>query len=68
MAASRPSYATMTAKLRQRAAERLAARDIIEQTSRTAQAKIELHAERMRHRLLLDDGMLSAHGVRPWED
>lgn len=59
---------TTAAKLRQRAAEKPAARDIIEQSSRTAQARIELHAERVRHRLLLDDGVLSAHGVRPWED
>ena len=44
-----------------------AARAAIAQANRKAQATIERHAERVRHRLLLDDGILSTHGVRPWE-
>ena len=44
-----------------------AARDALEQADRKAQTTIELHAERVRHRLQLDDGILSAHGLRPWE-
>jgi len=60
--------ATVATTLRQRAVETPAACDVIEGKSQTAQAKIELHAERVRHRLLLDDGILNAHGVRPWED
>jgi len=48
--------------------EKPAARDVIEDNSQTAQAKIKLHAERVRQRLQLDDGVLNAQGVRPWED
>jgi hypothetical protein len=58
---------TVATKLEGRAIEKPAARDAIEQASHKAQATIELHAERVRHRLLLDDGILSSHGVRPWE-
>ena len=58
---------TVATKLSGRAIEKPAAREAIEQASRKAQATIELHAERVRHRLALDDGILSSHGVRPWE-
>ena len=47
--------------------EKPAAREAMEQANDKAQAAIELHAERVRHRLLLDDGLLSARGLRPWE-
>jgi DNA-binding GntR family transcriptional regulator len=53
--------------MEERALEKPAAREAIAQASRKAQATIERHAERARHRLLLDDGILSSHGVRPWE-
>lgn len=59
--------ATVETKLRRRATEKPAAREAIAQAGRKAQATIELHAERVRHRLLLDDDVLSTHGVRPWQ-
>ena len=59
--------ATIATTLRSRAIEKPAARDAIEQANRKAQTTIELHAERVRHRLLLDDSVLSARGLRPWE-
>ena len=59
--------ATVATKLRRRAMEKPAAREAIEQANRKAQATIELHAERVRHRLLLDDSILSTYGVRPWQ-
>ena len=59
--------ATVATKLRGRAMDQPAAREAIAQANRKAQATIERHAERVRHRLLLDDGILSTHGVRPWE-
>jgi hypothetical protein len=40
----------------------------MEQADRKAQRTIERHAERVRHRLLLDDGVLGARGHRPWEN
>ena len=54
-------------KLQPQAMEKPAAREAMEQAHRTAQTTIERHAERVRHRLLLDDGVLSARGLRPWE-
>lgn len=59
--------ATVATKLRRRAMERPAAREAIAQASGKALATIDLHGERVRHRLLLDDSILSTHGVRPWE-
>jgi flagellar biosynthesis/type III secretory pathway chaperone len=59
--------ATVATTLRRQAIKKPAARDALAQADRTAQATIERHAERLRHRLLLDDGILSSHGVRPWE-
>ena len=59
--------ARVATKLQRRAMEKPAAREAIAQANRKAQATIELHAERVRHRLLLDDSILSTHGVRPWE-
>lgn len=59
--------ATVATKLRRRALEKPAARDAIAQADRRSQATIERHAERVRHRLLLDDSILSTHGARPWE-
>ena len=59
--------AMLATKLRPRAMEKLAAREAIEQANRKAQSTIELHAERVRHRLLLDDSILSTRGLRPWE-
>ena len=56
------------AKLNQRATEKPAARPIIEETSQRVQGKLERAAERERHRLLLGDSILSARGLRPWED
>ena len=58
---------TVATKLRERAIEKPAAGEAMAQANRKAQATIEKHAERLRHRLLLDDGVLSSHGVRPWE-
>jgi hypothetical protein len=58
---------TVAAKLHGRAMEKPAARQALEQANRKAQATFDLHAERVRHQLLLDDGILSSHGVRPWE-
>lgn len=60
--------ATLATKARRRAMEKPAAREVIEANSHKAQATIELHAERVRHRLLLDDSILSTHGVRPWQE
>ena len=59
--------ATVATKLRRQAMEKPAARQAIEQADRKAQTTMELHAERVRHRLLIDDGILSTHGLRPWE-
>jgi hypothetical protein len=58
---------TVAAELRQQATPTPAGREALAQANRKAQATIERHAERTRHRLVLDDGILSAHGVRPWE-
>ena len=60
----RAKLATQTA---QRAMEKPAARERMEAMSQKWQAKIDSHAERIRHRLLIGDGILSRHGVRPWE-
>jgi hypothetical protein len=59
--------ATVATTLRRQATEKPAARKAIEQANRKAQTTIELHAERVRHRLSLDDGILSTRGLRPWE-
>ncbi len=59
--------AMLATKLRPRAMEKPAARAALEQANRKAQTTIELRAERVRHRLLLDDGILRARGLRPWE-
>ena len=58
---------TVATRLGRRAMEKPAAREAMAQAIRKTQAKLEVHAERIRHRLLLDDGILSTHGVRPWE-
>ena len=47
--------------------EKPAAREAMEQANRKAQTTMELHADHVRHRLQLDDGILSARGLRPWE-
>ena len=47
--------------------EKPAVRGAMEQANRKAQTTMELHADRVRHRLQLDDGILSARGLRPWE-
>ena len=44
------------------------ARDVVEDMIRQAQGKFDQGAEILRHRLLLDDSLLSARGVRPWEN
>ena len=59
--------ATVATKLSRRAIDRPAAREAIERASRKAQTTIDHHADRVRHRLVLDDGILSARGLRPWE-
>ena len=59
--------ATVATKLRRQAIDTPAAGEAMAQANDKAQATIERHAERVRHRLLLDDGLLSGHGVRPWE-
>ena len=59
--------ATVATRLQRRAMKKPAAREAIAQANRKADATIERHAERVRHRLLLDDSVLSTHGVRPWE-
>ena len=58
---------TVATHLRRQAIEKPAARQAIAQADRKAQATIERHADRVRHRLVLNDGILSSHGVRPWE-
>ncbi len=60
--------AKVAVKLKQRALEKPAARGVIEDASQKVQAKRELAAEKVRHRLLLDDAILSRRGVRPWEE
>ena len=60
--------ATVATKLRLQATSQPAAREAMEQANRKAQTTMERHAERVRHRLTLDDGILSTHGLRPWED
>jgi hypothetical protein len=59
--------ATVATQLEERAAEKPAAREALERATEKAQTKFAIYAERVRHRLLLDDGLLAAHGVRPWE-
>jgi hypothetical protein len=59
--------ATLATQLRPQAMKTPAAREAMEQAHRKAQTTIERHAERVRHRLQLDDGILDAHGFRPWE-
>jgi len=58
---------TVATKLRRQALDKPAAAEAMAQAGDKAQATIDRHAERVRHRLLLDDGLLNAHGVRPWE-
>jgi hypothetical protein len=58
---------TVAAKLQGRALKKPAAREALERANGKAQATFDAHAERVRHQLLLDDGILSSHGVRPWE-
>jgi hypothetical protein len=53
--------------LSQRALEKPAARGVIENTRQDVEQKLERAAERVRHRLLLSDSILSTRGVRPWE-
>ena len=60
--------AKATAKLRQRAREKPAARGVIEAASHEVHDELERTAESVRHRLLLNDSILSTRGVRPWED
>jgi len=82
MTTSRPSYAPSSARRRLPATERLRLRHrarrgwsvqaLLDErrqllASGKAQAAIARHAERVRHRLALDDSVLSTHGVRPWE-
>ena len=59
--------AAVATKLRRHAMDKPAVRDAMEQANRTSQTTIERHADRVRHRLVVDDGILSARGVRPWE-
>ena len=61
-------WAKVAVKLKQRALEKPAAGGVMEEASQKVQAKFELAAEKVRHRLLLDDAMLSRRGVRPWEE
>ena len=58
---------TVATKLRRQADDQPAAREAIAQADTKAQATFERHAERVRHRLSLDDGVLSTYGLRPWE-
>ena len=53
--------------MEEHAAEEPAEREALERATRKADAKFAMHIGRVRHRLLLDDGLLNAHGVRPWE-
>ena len=55
-------------KLKHRASEKPAAGGVMEEASQKVQAKFELAAEKVRHRLLLDDAMLNRRGVRRWEE
>jgi hypothetical protein len=59
--------ATVATKLRRQAVEKPAVREAMEQANRKAQSTMGLHADRVRHRLMLDDSVLSARGLRPWE-
>lgn len=56
-----------TMKARARVADKPSARDVVEDMIRQAQGRFDQGAEILRHRLLLDDSVLSARGVRPWE-
>jgi glycosyltransferase involved in cell wall biosynthesis len=56
--------AKVAAKLRQRAMEKPAARGVIEETSRKVQDKLERAEESVRHRLMINNRILSARGVR----
>ena len=60
--------AKVAAKLSQRAMEKPAARGVIEETSQKVQTKLKRAAEGVRHRLRLNDSILSTRGVKPWED
>ena len=61
------AQARVATTLAQRATEKPAARKSLAQANAKVEAKFGLHTERVRHRLLLDDGLLNSHGVRPWE-
>ena len=58
----------LTAKLRQRALEKPADREVIENAGQEVEVELERGAESVRHRLLVSDSILSTRGVRPWED
>ena len=47
--------------------EKPAVREAMEQANRKAETTMKRHADRVRHRLQLDDGILNARGLRPWE-
>jgi hypothetical protein len=59
--------ATVATELEKHAAQTPAVREDLERSTAKAAAKLAIYTERVRHRLLLDDGLLNAHGVRPWE-
>ena len=67
LAALERTRAVVSTTLRGQAMEKPAGREALELADRKAQATIERHAERLRHRLALDDGLLNARGLRPWE-
>jgi hypothetical protein len=54
-------------ELEKHAAEKPAAHEALERATEKSRAKFAMCTERVRHRLLLDDGLLNARGVRPWE-
>lgn len=55
-------------RVRKRAAGTPSACYWVEEVIRKAQGKVDHQAEIVRHRLLLDDSLLSSRGVRPWEN
>jgi uncharacterized membrane protein YccC len=61
------TQASVATRLRQHATQKPVAREALEQANDKAQTTIERDAERMRHRLTLDDGILDSRGLRPWE-
>ena len=60
--------AKFVTQVRERAVQKPAAHDLVEEMVREAQRVFDRTDEGVRHRLLVCDSVLSIRGVRPWED